>query len=79
MFGIGKKKQDNVDLAAHPFLEVSFKLQGKKTTILDNAGVYMPDYSKSANTSKDKKKPRAGIPPGKAALPDPSLILPLCS
>jgi hypothetical protein len=78
MFGIGKKKQESVDLAAHPFLEVSFKLHGKKTTILDNAGVYMPDYGKSANTNKDKKKPKTGIPPSKAALsrsvPNSSII-----
>lgn len=42
LFG-GGKKSETIDIISTPFLEVSFKLDGKKVNLLDNNGVYLPD------------------------------------
>jgi|LakMenEpi03Aug12_release.lakeMendotaPanAssembly.Ray.scaffolds.fasta_scaffold370701_1 hypothetical protein len=65
LFG-GGKKQEAIDIISVPFLEVSFKLDGKKINMLNGEGIYLPDVPSTDKNTKEKKK-KAPIP---AANPD---------
>lgn len=65
LFG-GGKKQEAIDIISVPFLEVSFKLDGKKINMLNGQGIYLPDVP-SADKTSNEKKTKVPIP---AANPD---------
>ena len=65
LFG-GGKKAEAIDIISVPFLEVNFKLDGKKINMLNSEGIYLPDIPSADKATKDKKT-KATIP---AANPD---------
>ena len=60
LFG-GGKKAEAIDIISVPFLEVSFKLDGKKVNMLNSEGIYLPDIP-SADKAMKEKKMKAPIP-----------------